>query len=107
VKALVSCPRCPNTWRGTTASHCTVCHETFSSDSAGDRHRTGPFTHEGRVCLPPASIGLAYDATRAVWKWSKKVQGEGLAGLLGVPEGSGNPMALPAPQIPPAARVAA
>ena len=32
---------CGAEWGGMRTSHCTVCHETFNSDSAGDMHRTG------------------------------------------------------------------
>lgn len=32
---------CGAEWGGMRTSHCTVCHQTFNSDSAGDMHRVG------------------------------------------------------------------
>lgn len=36
----VSCD-CGAVWTGTKPEHCTVCHQTFGSTTAGDMHRTG------------------------------------------------------------------
>jgi hypothetical protein len=35
-----SCPRCDARWTGLKVEHCSVCHLTFSSTRAGDRHLT-------------------------------------------------------------------
>lgn len=54
---LVTHPACGKQWSGTRREHCPVCHETFNSSSAGDRHRVGT-PGADRRCLPPAEAGL-------------------------------------------------
>lgn len=54
------------------AQHCAVCHETFSSTSAGDKHRVGPWT--ARRCLSPEEMqeaGLRRNS-RGVWAIASK-----------------------------------
>lgn len=48
---------CGKTWNGARRAHCPACHETFSGDSAADRHRIGQFGVD-RHCADPASVGL-------------------------------------------------
>lgn len=58
------CSVCHFSWTGTRASHCTLCHRTYSVDSNGDRcHRLidGVYT-----CLDPESVGLVLNA-RGHW----------------------------------------
>ena len=43
---------CGAKWTGKTRAHCAGCHETFSSDSAFDKHR------KGLRCHTPESVGL-------------------------------------------------
>ncbi|GAB2589183.1 FDXHR family putative zinc-binding protein [Microlunatus antarcticus] len=38
---MTRCNGCSSTYSGTTVSHCTSCHESFSNAFAGDRHRIG------------------------------------------------------------------
>ena len=59
-----TCRDCGKSWGGYRSSHCTVCHESFSSDAAGDKHRRGEYPN-GRVC---DTSKFAYDAKRDVWK---------------------------------------
>ncbi|MCL1900463.1 MAG: hypothetical protein FWG11_08155 [Promicromonosporaceae bacterium] len=35
------CSTCGTAWTGLRVEHCPECHETFTSTSSGDRHRTG------------------------------------------------------------------
>lgn len=48
---------CGSWWTGLRRSHCAGCHETFSCESAADKHRIGTFG-EDRRCAPPAEVGL-------------------------------------------------
>ena len=54
---MTTCPPCGTTWTGHRIEHCTVCHETFTGTSAGDKHRTGGHAvfvgPERRRCLTP------------------------------------------------------
>lgn len=44
-----TCGRCHARWRNREPyGHCGSCHLTFTSDSAFDRHRTGPFDGDRR-----------------------------------------------------------
>lgn len=43
--------KCGATWSGKRLEHCTVCHETFTGTSAGDKHRTGTYWPDERRCL--------------------------------------------------------
>jgi len=58
-------PACGKSWAGYRAEHCTICHETFSGTTAGDKHRQGPFT--ARICAPPDSVGLHRDP-QGIWR---------------------------------------
>ena len=59
-----TCADCGKTWGGTRASHCTACHDTFSSEASGDKHRRGDYPH-GRYC---STEGLEYNPKRDMWK---------------------------------------
>lgn len=52
------CGKCQKRWGGYNTSHCSGCHETFTSLSAFDKHRTGSHASGSRRCLPPAEVGL-------------------------------------------------
>lgn len=43
------CRPCGSEWTGEKLEHCTVCHRTFTSTPAGDKHRTGSHVN-GRRC---------------------------------------------------------
>jgi len=45
----MTCGDCGKTY-GNGGGHCTECHESFNSDTAFDRHRTGDFD-TGRRCM--------------------------------------------------------
>lgn len=65
----VSHAECKKTWTGSTAAHCSGCHETYSSVALFDAHRVG--YGERGSCKPPGSI--RYDGQRlrldqGVWK---------------------------------------
>lgn len=48
---------CGRSWTGASRSHCPACHETFNSDWAAEKHRTGR-PGVDRRCVPPAEAGL-------------------------------------------------
>lgn len=48
---------CGKSWTGVSRAHCPVCHETFNSDYAAEKHRTGKYGGDRR-CLSPADAGL-------------------------------------------------
>jgi hypothetical protein len=62
------CPRCSARWGGLKTSHCTACHETFTTVTSFDKHRTGSHPVDTRSCLDPASVGLV-SAGRAYPCW--------------------------------------
>lgn len=55
---------CGKSWTGRTRSHCGACHETFSCESAANRHRVGNFGVDRR-CVHPVTVGLV--ATVKPW----------------------------------------
>jgi hypothetical protein len=61
--------KCGKTWTGLGRAHCPSCHETFSCDSAADRHRIGAFGVD-RHCADPGDVGLV--ASEQPWgrMWS-------------------------------------
>lgn len=64
------CAKCTNRWSGLNTAHCPACHETFTSPSAFDKHRTGNHADDTRTCLPPATIGLIKtDRDYPCWGW--------------------------------------
>lgn len=50
-------PQCGKWWTGLGRSHCAACCETFSCDSAADKHRIGTFGVDRR-CAHPSDVGL-------------------------------------------------
>lgn len=73
---MATCRPCGATWTGLKPEHCPVCHETFTSTTAGDMHRVGKHgVKDGpnrRRCLTPlemidAGMGLS---KRDMWKSS-------------------------------------
>lgn len=67
---MTACSRCQGVWGGLKAAHCTAdgCHQTFTTVSAFDKHRTGSHPHDTRTCLPPEQVGLV-DAGRTYPCW--------------------------------------
>ena len=65
-----SCPRCNNRWTGLKTAHCTACHETFTTITAFDKHRTGDHANDTRHCIDPSTAGLI-NARRPYpcWGW--------------------------------------
>lgn len=66
---MTTCRKCTKTWTGKRLEHCTVCHETFSGTSAGDKHRTGDYAAKTRRCLNADEMrakGMAQNE-RGVW----------------------------------------
>jgi len=54
--------RCGARWSGLATCHCAACHESFTSVSGFDAHRTG------EACKDPAAIGMARaDRTDQAW----------------------------------------
>ena len=48
---------CGAEWSGHKPEHCVVCHETFSTTRAGDRHRRAD-TQGAISCQEPLGVGL-------------------------------------------------
>lgn len=48
---------CGQWWTGPTRSHCAGCCQTFSGETAADKHRIGSFGRD-RCCADPADVGL-------------------------------------------------
>lgn len=72
----IRCPRCTETWTGTTAAHCAACHQTFSTDGVAAKAHRGPY--DVMRCADPASVGLVknargYWATPSDGKWLESV----------------------------------
>lgn len=67
---MTRCIHCEKTWTAMRAEHCPACHETFSGQKAGDRHRVGSFLgRHGRRCIPAyllRTTGLVLDS-RGIW----------------------------------------
>ncbi|MGW6703572.1 FDXHR family putative zinc-binding protein [Streptomyces sp. NPDC054956] len=63
---------CGAWWTGLTRSHCAApgCHETFSCESAADKHRIGAFGIDRR-CAHPVEVGLTArpKAYGLLWGW--------------------------------------
>jgi len=55
---------CGAHWFGLKTCHCTMCHRTFTTVSAFDKHRDGQHPNDTRHCVDPATVGLI-DAGRA------------------------------------------
>ncbi|WP_420873284.1 hypothetical protein [Mycobacterium marinum] len=49
---------CTGEFSGLKTAHCSICHATFTTTTAFDRHRTGSYSNNNRRCLPPESVGL-------------------------------------------------
>jgi hypothetical protein len=62
------CGRCSTRWGGLNTAHCSVCHLTFTTQRASDRHRAGSHALDERRCLDPSTVGLV-DAGRAYPCW--------------------------------------
>jgi hypothetical protein len=65
---MTVCPRCRNEWGGLKTAHCTVCHQTFTTVGAFDKHRDGSHADDTRHCVDPESVGLV-NAGRAYPCW--------------------------------------
>lgn len=78
------CGQCGGTYGGN-AGHCKGCHQTFSSDSAFDRHLISRVT---AGCHDPATVVdkqdrpvLVYDEGRELWKMADHTGGARFAGF--------------------------
>lgn len=49
---------CDARWGGLKTCHCSACHNTFTSITAFDKHRTGSHALSERTCLEPSAVGL-------------------------------------------------
>ncbi len=69
-----ACTPCGAEWGGAKLEHCTVCHETFTSTPAGDKHRTGGFANGSRRCRTPEemlALGMGQNL-RGYWVSSRQ-----------------------------------
>ena len=68
----IRCGGCKSWWTGLGRSHCPAegCHETFSCESAAEKHRVGMFGVDRR-CAHPAEVGLVAreQAYGLLWGW--------------------------------------
>lgn len=69
----VTCGTCGITWGGHRTEHCTVCHETFTGPTAGNKHRIGDHGvwdgPDRRRCLSPGEMtdrGMTMNA-KGLW----------------------------------------
>ncbi len=67
-KAAIGCGRCSSRWNGLETSHCAACHQTFTGETAFNKHRAGSHGRGTRHCVEPVSVGLV-DAGRAYLCW--------------------------------------
>ena len=51
--SAATCTPCGATWTGKRIEHCTACHETFTGETAGEKHRVGKYVPDERHCLTP------------------------------------------------------
>lgn len=56
------CPQCGHTWGGLKAEHCTICHATFTGNTAGEAHRHGEYPN--RTC---STEDLFWNEKRQMW----------------------------------------
>lgn len=63
--ATIVHPQCGKSWTGLRREHCPACHETFSSNTAGNLHRRGEFGIDRR-CIDPVEAGLV--KINGVWQ---------------------------------------
>ena len=68
-----TCPACHATWPvSERTGHCRGCCQTFGSNTAADKHRTGP--HNARYCKDPAAIGMHLDDA-GIWRLPQTDEG--------------------------------
>ena len=77
--AAIGCGGCSSRWNGLTTAHCSACHQTFTTVTAFNKHRTGSYSQDTRHCLEPASVGLV-DASRAYPCWGLPAPVDGRTG---------------------------
>ncbi len=65
---MTTCTPCGSQWGGLKTCHCTGCHQTFTVQSAADKHRIGSHAYDTRTCTTPAAAGLV-DAGRGYSCW--------------------------------------
>jgi hypothetical protein len=71
---------CGAEFSGLKTAHCTVCHATFSTVPAFDKHRAGSHTNDTRHCLRPESVGLvSADRAYPCWGYPPKQNQEEIA----------------------------
>lgn len=58
-----SCPQCGSVWTGYKAEHCVACHETFTGNEAGEKHRKGEYPD--RRC---STEDLFWNKKRQMWQ---------------------------------------
>ena len=77
-----SCNGCNARWGGLRTAHCSACHQTFTTPTAFDLHRSGSHADETRHCISPADVGLV-DAGRQYPCWGYPgLDGDGVADLF-------------------------
>ena len=81
-------PACGKWWTGLSRAHCPACCETFSTDSAANKHRVGKFGVDRR-CVDPAEAGLVANEKPYGVLWSFPApEGGYTAARLGLRDGS-------------------
>lgn len=66
----MSCTPCGTKWAGKRIEHCTECHQTFTGNTSGDKHRVGPFFPGGRRCLTADEMRAKGMAQNARGQWT-------------------------------------
>lgn len=59
---MITCKGCDKTWTGANFSHCSLCHETFSTEQNFDKHRNW---RTGKCVLKPKGL---MKSDRGVWR---------------------------------------
>jgi hypothetical protein len=66
---------CDAWWTGLTASHCSACHQTFTSPSAFAAHRP---SKANSACQPPREVGLVPAKRKWTgWSYPERDKGDG------------------------------
>ena len=67
---MTTCTPCERTWTGKRIEHRTECHQTFTGNTSGDKHRVGEFAPDTRRCLTAAEMRAKGMAQNARGQWT-------------------------------------
>lgn len=70
----MGCRPCGAEWSGQKLEHCTLCHHTFTSTVAGDKHEVGSYAEGTRRCRTPDEMRAAGMGQNRRGHWVSKRQ---------------------------------